>query len=320
MSGMLEFEVKGKAGDKVLVYPAEKLGEDGDVDQVAKGWVTVDSCITYIIGRDDKWEKFRMKFTYFAGRYIGVETEKADGTEEHQILLRGVKADAISSAWKTDGSFRSDDERYNKIYDMVEKSVEANMVSVHTDCPDYRAVCMAGAQSSDGTIHLLYERRAETVGEVPAGHEDSTAHVRGLFPGFEGKRFYPGDGLMPSQCPCYIPNVLPVPGMGSFYDIIPWGSTCILGTYWHYLFYGDRKIIEDNYEAGMRYLNHLKTKVTEDGFICHGLGDWGNPKNELARENVETAFLYADTKTLALFAEILGREKDQRELEAYANR
>ena len=86
--------------------------------------MTVDSCITYIIGRDDKWEKFRMKFTYFAGRYIGVETEKADGTEEHQILLRGVKADAISSAWKTDGSFRSDDERYNKIYDMVEKSVE----------------------------------------------------------------------------------------------------------------------------------------------------------------------------------------------------
>ena len=46
---------------------------------------------------------------------------------------------------------------------------------------------------------------------------------------FAGDKFYPGEGLMPSQCPCYIPNVLPVPGMGSFYDIIPWGSTCILG-------------------------------------------------------------------------------------------
>ena len=32
----------------------------------------------------------------------------------------------------------------------------------------------------------------------------------------QGGRFYPGDGLMPSQSPCYIPNVLPVPGMGSF--------------------------------------------------------------------------------------------------------
>lgn len=318
ISRMLEFEVKGKAGDKVLVYPAEKLGEDGDVDQVAKGWVTVDSCITYIVGQSDEWEKFRMKFTYFAGRYIGVETEKADGTEEHQILLCGVKADAISSAWKTDGSFRSDDERYNKIYDMVEKSVEANMVSVHTDCPTIERFAWQEPNHLMAPS-IFYMKDGRKLWEKFLLDMRTAQHTsEDYFLDFEGNRFYPGDGLMPSQCPCYIPNVLPVPGMGSFYDIIPWGSTCILGTYWHYLFYGDRKIIEDNYEAGMRYLNHLKTKVTEDGFICYGLGDWGNPKNELARENVETAFLYADTKTLALFAEILGREKDQRELEAYA--
>lgn len=36
----------------------------------------------------------------------------------------------------------------------------------------------------------------------------------------ENHELDPGDGLMPSQCPYYIPNVLPVPGMGSFYDII----------------------------------------------------------------------------------------------------
>lgn len=131
---------------------------------------------------------------------------------------------------------------------------------------------------------------------------------------FAGNRFYPGDGLMPSQCPCYIPNVLPVPGMGSFYDIIPWGSTCILGTYWHYQFYGDIKIIKDNYDAGMRYFNHLLTKVNEEGFINHGLGDWGNPKNELARENIETAFLYADAVCLAEFAQVLGKTEDQKKL------
>ena len=122
----------------------------------------------------------------------------------------------------------------------------------------------------------------------------------------EGNPYYPGEGLMPAQCPCYFPNVLPVPGLGDFYDIIPWGSTCILGTYWHYLFYGDKQIVEENYEAGKRYLEHLKTKVNADGFLNHGLGDWGNPKNELVRENIETAFLYADAKTLAYFAEVLG--------------
>lgn len=46
---------------------------------------------------------------------------------------------------------------------------------------------------------------------------------------------------MPSQCLFYIPNVLLVQGMESFYDIIPWGSTCILSTYTHYMFYRDKK-------------------------------------------------------------------------------
>ena len=113
--------------------------------------------------------------------------------------------------------------------------------------------------------------------------------------------------------------MLPVPGLGDFYDIIPWGSTCILGTYWHYLFYGDKQIVEENYEAGKRYLEHLKTKVNADGFLNHGLGDWGNPKNELVRENIETAFLYADAKTLAYFAEVLGYAEEKRQLERYAD-
>lgn len=138
------------------------------------------------------------------------------------------------------------------------------------------------------------------------------------FRDYEGNTIYPGDGLVPSQCPCYIPNVLPVPGMGSFYDIIPWGSSIILGTRWHYLFYGDRKVVEENYEAGRRYLAHLKRCMTQEGYISHGLGDWGNPDQELARENIETAFLYADAMTLAEFAGILGKTEDAEEFRTFA--
>nr|WP_300884478.1 family 78 glycoside hydrolase catalytic domain [uncultured Schaedlerella sp.] len=36
MSGILELEARGKAGDEIRIYPAEKLDENGDVDQVAK--------------------------------------------------------------------------------------------------------------------------------------------------------------------------------------------------------------------------------------------------------------------------------------------
>lgn len=336
MSGMLDFEVKGKKGDSIKVYPAEKLGEDGDVDQMAKNWMMVNSCITYVIGEDDVWEHCRMKFTYFAGRFAAVEKicacEKAEEVpegaakgsgavqEKHEIQMRNFHADAVSSAYKTDGSFMCDDERYMQIYDMIEKTVEANMIGVHTDCPTIERFAwqepnhlMASSifYMKDG--RKLWEKFLMDMRYAQHKKED-------YFLDFAGEKFYPGDGLMPSQCPCYIPNVLPVPGMGSFYDIIPWGSTCILGAYWHYRFYGDRKIIEDNYGAGIRYLRHLQTKKDSNGFISHGLGDWGNPRNDLARENIETAFLFADAKVLAEFAERLGKKEEQKELEEYARR
>lgn len=329
MSGILELEARGKAGDEIRIYPAEKLDENGDVDQVAKNWITVDSCITFIIGQDDVWEKFRMTFTYFAGRFVGAEAcgsaesgsmPKQLDCRDHAaetcgtIQIRNLTAHAITSAHKRSGTFTCDDERYNQIYDMIEKTVEANMVGVHTDCPTIERFAwqepnhlMAGSifYMKDGK--KLWEKFLRDMRYAQHTKED-------YFFDYAGEKIYPGDGLMPSQCPCYIPNVIPVPGMGSFYDIIPWGSTCILGTYWHYQFYGDRQIIEDNYEAGTRYFRHLLTKVNADGFINHGLGDWGNPKNELARENIETAFLYADAVCLAEFAQVLGKAEDRKRL------
>ena len=104
MSGILELEVRGNAGDTVRIYPAEKLGKNGDADQEAKGWCTVDSCITCIVGQKGVWEKFRMTFTYFAGRFVGVEK---DGGAE----IRNLRAHAITSAHKKDGTFSCDDER-----------------------------------------------------------------------------------------------------------------------------------------------------------------------------------------------------------------
>lgn len=321
MSGILEFEVFGKRGDEVRIYPAEKLAENGDVDQMAKGWVNLDSCITYIIGEDDRWEKCRMKFTYFAGRYVAVERVYGQETRQagSEIRIRNVTAHAISSAWKTDGTFSCDDKRYEQIYSLVEKAVEANMVSVHTDCPTIERFAWQEPNHLMAPS-IFYMKDGRKLWEKFLLDMRTAQHTADdYFLDMEGNPYYLGEGLMPSQCPCYFPNVLPVPGLGDFYDIIPWGSTCILGTYWHYLFYGDKQIVEENYEAGKRYLEHLRTKVNADGFLNHGLGDWGNPKNELVRENIETAFLYADAKTLAYFAEVLGYAEEKRQLERYAD-
>ncbi|MDO4622909.1 MAG: family 78 glycoside hydrolase catalytic domain [Eubacteriales bacterium] len=317
MSGILDFEIKGRPGDAIHIYPAEKLGADGDVDQVAKGWTTVDSVITAVVGKEGEWEHVRMKFCYFAGKNIAVAQ---DPDNSAAVEFRNIYADAISSAAKDDGTFVCDDRRYEQIHDMIKHTVEANMLGVHTDCPTIERFAwqepnhlMAGA--------IFYMKDGKELWRKFLQDMRYSQHTKDdYFFDFGGNKVYPGDGLMPSQCPCYIPNVLPVPGMGSFYDIIPWGSTCILGTRWHYLFYGDKTIIEENYEAGKRYFAQQLTKVNEDGFINHGLGDWGNPENELARENIETAVLYADAVTLAWFAEILGRPEEQKKYQEHAER
>ncbi|WP_251388864.1 family 78 glycoside hydrolase catalytic domain [Mediterraneibacter agrestimuris] len=318
MSGILEFDAKGNTGDTISIYPAEKLSEDGDVDQIAKNWTNVDSCITYIIGEDHVWETCRMKFTYFAGRYAAVAKKaNMDGSNE-PVQIRNLTAHAVTSAHVTHGMFTCDEKRYEQIYHLVEKSVEANMLSVHTDCPTIERFAWQEPNHLMAPS-IMYMKDGRKLWEKFLLDMRTAQHKDGdYFLNMDGSKYDMPEGLMPSQCPCYIPNVLPVPGLGDFYDIIPWGSTCILGTYWHYVFYGDKKIIEENYDAGMRYLKHLKTKVNAGGFLNHGLGDWGNPKNELVRENVETAFLYADTITLAYFAEILGNNADQKELEDYA--
>lgn len=309
MSGILSLEVKGEKGKVIKIYPAEKLTPEGDADQIAKEWVTVDSCITYIIGQENQWETCEMKFTYFAGRYIAVEglTDEDTGRTE----MRNLRAYAITSAYEQNGTFSCDDERYNQIYHMIEKTVEANMVSVHTDCPTIERFAWQEPNHLMAAS-IMYMKNGESLWRKFLQDMRVGQHTKeDYFYDFSGNKFYPGDGMMPGQAPCYIPNVLPVPGMGSFYDIIPWGSTCILGTYWHYMFYGDRSIIEENYDAGLRYFKYLKTKLNKDGFINHGLGDWGNPEEgALARENIETAFLYADAVVLMQFAEITGRKQD----------
>ena len=83
-----------------------------------------------------------MRFTYFAGRYFAVE--KSSESAE----IKDIIGESISSAWKTDGTFHCDDTRYVQIYDLVEKAVEANMVSIHTDCPTIERFALLPSGSS----------------------------------------------------------------------------------------------------------------------------------------------------------------------------
>ena len=305
ISGLVSVKVRGRKGDVITLRPAEKLDKNGEIDQMAKNWMNIGNSIVYEIGQTGETEEIKSWFTYFAGRYF-----EADFDAENDEIL-SFDAFAISAASVRDGSFTCDDERFNSIYNLVEKTVEANMMSVHTDCPTIERFAwqepnhlMAPSIFFMKDSKKLWEKFFDDMRRGQHSAKDT-------FRDFGGKEFYIGAGLIPSQAPCYIPNVLPVPGMGSFYDTIAWGSALILGLRWHYIFYADKEVVRQNYDACKRYFEYLLTKVNKDGFINHGLGDWGNPDSEYARENVETAFLYADCITLKWFASLCNEAKDE---------
>jgi hypothetical protein len=319
MSGLFEITVCGKSGTRIDIYPAEKLGEDGNIDQFAHGWTPVNTFTTYVIAEDEVEENYCPQFCYGAGRYLLIKGVSVKPEDPMYPYISSVKGHFITSDCEEAGSFQCDDKRYEQIYDLVEKAVESNLHSVHTDCPGIEKIAwqepnhlMAPSIMYMKNVKSLWEKYLHDLRIDQWKAEDYAIALH-------GEKIYFGEGLIPSQAPCYEKNVLPVPGIGSFFDIIPWGSTIILAPYWHYMFYGDINIVKENYEAGVKYLRYLKTKVNEEGFINHGLGDWGNPdKKAFARENIETAFLYADTITLAKFALLLGLDQDKAEFDDYA--
>lgn len=309
-SGILSFDVKGKKGDIIRIFPAEKLGPDGDVDQMAKNWMMIDVVDSYVIGEDDTWEHFELTFTFICARFLAVTCDA--------LQIKNIKLKAISSAFEKAGTFECDDERFIQIYNMIERAVESNMLGIHSDCPTIERFAWQEENHLTAPFVMFMKQVKPHWAKFLEDSRMAQHTADDCFFDREGGRFYPGEGLIPSQAPCYIPNALPVPGIGSFYDIISWGSTIILGTNWHYEFYGDAAIIEENYHAAKRYFEHLKNIVTGEGFISSGLGDWGNPAGMMAKENIETAFLYGDAKVMEKFANILGKADDAAAYTAYA--
>lgn len=95
--------------------------------------------------------------------------------------------------------------------------------------------------------------------------------------------------MVPSIAPRYAKFIYDC-GEGSFWDIIPWGSSIILAAYEQYKFYNNRKILEENYVSAKKYIkylteqyrdyNRLYHKNGQERFICCGLGDWGIEQNK----------------------------------------
>lgn len=322
MSGQFEIFVKGKAGHKIKIIPAEKLLPNGDIQKTCESW------LTYTLKGTGQVESWKPRFTYSAGRWVKIEGVTLDSNVNLPQIL-DVKGHFITSSAKDVGEFSCDDERYNKLFHIINKAIESNLNHVHSDCPTIERLgwletshLMAPSVMFNKNVDTLWtkiERDMKEAQYEPGEHDVDVG----------SKHFHYTEGLIPSIAPRYALFDRDW-SSGSFWDIVPWGSSIILSTLHHYHFYGNTKVIQDNYDSARKYVRYLADKYHSyneiynktgcEKFICHGLGDWGVlQEGTESRENVETAFFYYNLKIMAWFAHYIDKLSDEDEFDKLAS-
>lgn len=201
------------------------------------------------------------------------------------------------------------------------KAIESNLNHLHTDCPTIEKL---GWLEPDHLMAkaVMYNKNVDTLwSKIAMDMRDSQYQESEMDFDTGNFRHEYKSGLVPSIAPRYAKFIYDC-GEGSFWDIIPWGSSIILAAYEQYKFYNNRKILEENYVSAKKYIkylteqyrdyNRLYHKNGQERFICCGLGDWGIEQNKgRSRENLETAFYYHDLMVMAEISKLLKKEDEK---------
>ena len=293
-SGIPQIQVQGKKGDTIKIIPGELTKEDGTVTQRATGSPVY---FQYVL-KGEGVETWQPRLSYYGFRYLQVEgcAVKEERVSSLPLLVQ-VKGLHTRASAPAAGSFTSSSDLFNRIHALIDWSIKSNMASVLTDCPHREKLgWLEQVHLMGNSIHYNYD---------VANYFQKT--IRDM-------KTAQGDGF---HIPEYVPEFVKMPFMdGIFTDSPEWGSTAVIIPWYLYKWYGDKKVLEENYELMQRYLQHLKSK-SKDHILAYGLSDWydlGPNRPGLAQLTpmglTGTAIYYYDLTILQKVAQLLGKGED----------
>lgn len=299
IAGVCKITFHGRAGETAVIRYAEMLYPDlEEYGELSGRLLTANlrdasSTDKYIL-RGEAGETYSPRFTFHGFRYIeisGVENPPSLGE------VRGIQ---LSSLPEITGTVETDDPLLNRFIKNVAYSQLCNFISIPTDCP----------------------QRNERMGWAGDAHVFCKTAIRNA----EGKAFYLRylEALRDGQeADGNLPEVAPV---GGGFGGITYGSAMAFLVNDLYRFYGDKKIVSDNYAAMSKYMDYLAGKDLPGSAYLGPIDDWLAPE-ATDSHLVWNAFYGRDCQLMARFAELLGyaedRAKYEKKLEearAYFNR
>ncbi len=262
IAGFVEVNLPRAArGSQVTLRFAENLDSDGHLDLRSAGAFAtqVAQQDVYISRGDEEGEVWRPRFTYHAFRYMeitGYFDLRAYGTNPETSMF---KAYAISTNLKQMGTFTSSCEDMNRLQGIMMNTYRTNYHGFPEDCPgrekcgwlgDAQVVCNTGIMNYD--VEASYEKYLHDI--------RTTNEVYGVW-----------QMISPGKRGCGEASPL-------------WGCAQVIMPYWMYRYYGNERVVRDNWDMMEKWIAHemadgqKDTSVYEDPYIIsRGLGDWCPP-------------------------------------------
>ena len=285
IAGISKITVHGKAGDVLCVRYAEMLYPDlknGEYGELVGHLLTANlrdasSTDKYILRGDKDGEVFAQKFTFHGFRYIEIS-----GVEDPPEC-KDVQGVLLSSIPKITGNLKTNLPLLDKFVSNVAYGQLCNFISIPTDCPQ-RNERMGWA----GDTHVFC-KTALFNADLRSFYEKYLLAMRDL---------QEPDGNLPEIAP-----------VGGGFGGIPYGSALLFIANDLYDFYGDKKILLENYEAAKKYLEYLRSQGLPGADYKCIIDDWLAPEPTNSHL-IWNAFYARDCYLAYKFASELGKVED----------
>ncbi len=303
--------VRGKAGQVVRLTPAEQRFGQSERTNDGRGRVNQAG-----VGKPNYWaytlgggasETWTPQFTYSGFQYIEV-TGAVPADQPNPQGLPVVES-LVSCHVRNDapmvGSFACSSPLLNDIHRLIDWAVRSNLGHVLTDCPHREKLGWL-------EVSYLMEPSIACRYDIAAFYRKVTRDIRDS---------QDGNGAIYTVAPNY-PRF-----SGGFRYTPEWGAAGVILPWQIYHRYGDRRVLQDNYDAMKRFVDYMGN-TSKDLIPAAGLGDWydyghgqGNgPARFTPPELTAMATFYRCTQIVAQTAGLLGNDRDRATYEALAER